>query len=116
MGSGPPVSGTGVPVIADMNMTPGGGGMAGDMYSSKTMPQPSTLAPQLGGIGAGNTMMIDDAMMYPGGYDSLGGLYGNPAAMQEPEMPAMDWDYLVHVTSFGGFNANGNFYAQGAGG
>ena len=71
---------TGMPTAGDMNAP--SAGMSAGMYSSKpitpqgSMPPQSSMPPQMGGIGAGNPMMIDDATMYSG-YDNIGSNIGN---------------------------------------
>ncbi len=91
--------------------------MPAGMYASKPMgtPQSTTMAPPMGGIGAGNPLMIDDATMYSG-YENMGNMYGNAAPpMQEAEFGGMDWNYLVQLSSLSGFNPTGGYYVQGTG-
>ncbi|KAL1840147.1 hypothetical protein VTJ49DRAFT_763 [Mycothermus thermophilus] len=124
--------------MASMGMTPSsiyssssGGQPMGVQSASGTPPQlhHQHSQPHLGGGGGGgggmgappSHIMMDDpaaAMMYTPGYDNMAtptqGMFGSTvsAGMQDSGMPAMDWDYLVQVTSLGGFNAHG-FYTQG---
>lgn len=122
---GPGNNTTGMPAVGDINMASAGGmsaGMPTDMYASKPMPQSTTAPPQMGGIGAGNTMMMDDSMMYSG-YDNMGNnMYGGSAPTQEAETGGMDWNYLIHLSAMSGFNPagagynpTGGYYAQGTG-
>jgi hypothetical protein len=79
----------------------------------------------MGGLGAGNPMMMDDSMMYAG-YETMHGggpaaMYGTAAAaapppsMQDAEVGGMDWNYLVQLSSLSGFNPTGGYYVQGTG-
>jgi hypothetical protein len=113
----PPIQGSaaGMPAVGDMST--GSAGMSAGMYASKPMPPPQhTTAPHMGSVNAANSMMMDDAMTYSG-YDNMG---NNPfsasGGMQDAEMGGMmDWNYLVQLTSMGGFNPTGGYYVQGTG-
>jgi hypothetical protein len=99
--------------IGDMNMAPAGMPPAG-MYPDKPMSQ-APPPPPMSGVVAANPMMMDDSMMYSN-YDNMTPMYGNPAAIQEPEAGGgMDWEYLVQLTSLSGFNPTGGYYVPGTG-
>lgn len=116
MGPSGPVNSTAMPTVADMNAGSTGMASAG-MYTTKPMPQ-STAPPQMGGVSASNGYSMDDSMMYSG-YDHMGNLYGNsapaPPSMQDVDVGQMDWNYLVQLSSFGGYNPTNNYFVQGAG-
>ncbi|AEO67053.1 uncharacterized protein THITE_2115813 [Thermothielavioides terrestris NRRL 8126] len=104
---------TGMPAVGDV--VPGPTGMAPGVYSSRPpMPQSATATPHMGSAVAGNTMMIDDAMMYSG-YDSMGNVYPNSAAPQDADVSGMDWNYLVQLSSLSGFSPTNGYYVQGTG-
>lgn len=100
------------------------------MYPGKPMPV-STAAPQMGGIGVGNGMMMNDsAMMYTGYADTTNAqMYGTaataaptPLTMQDVDMTPMDWNTLLQLGTYGGFNPGGGggfgtgYFTQGTGG
>lgn len=91
------------------------------MYPGKPpMAQSTSPSPaQMGGPSAGSDgLIMDDSMMYSG-YDgnSMGEMYGNsmgaPSSMHDADIGHMDWNYLVQLTSFGGYNPS--YYDQGPG-
>ncbi|KAK3306587.1 fungal-specific transcription factor domain-containing protein [Chaetomium strumarium] len=110
----PPIQGSaaGMPAVGDMSA--GSANMSAGIYASKPMPPQHTTAPHMGSVSAANSMMTDDAMTYPG-YDSMGHVFSNAGGMQDADMAAMDWNYLVQLSSMGAFNPTSGYYVQGTG-
>ena len=123
-------NGTNMGAVGDMNTVPTG--LPTGMYPGKPIPQ-STTAPHMDRVSAGTGMMMDDQMMYSG-YDNMNNsnnnnnnnntnnnmnnMYGNSAATSssmDVDYGHMDWNYLVQLSSFGGFNPPGSYYVQGTG-
>lgn len=107
----------GLHAIGDTSRAPTG--LVTDMYPGEPMPQATTAPPLMGGPGVSESVMLDDSAAYPG-YDGAGHVFTDhpppaPFAMQDVEVGEMDWNYLVQLTSFGGFNPPGSYYLPGPG-
>lgn len=127
-------NGTGMGVTGEINSVPTS--HSSGIYPSKPIPQSAT-APHMGGASVGNGMMMDDQMMYSR-YDNVNdnmnnnmndnmnnnisnmnnNIYGTsaaPSSSMNGDYGHMDWNYLVQLSSFGGFNPPGSYYVQGTG-
>ncbi|KAL2261134.1 hypothetical protein VTK26DRAFT_4646 [Humicola hyalothermophila] len=116
MGSSAPVTHTAMPAAANLDAN-SASVAAANMYTTKPVPQTS-VAPQMGAVSASSGFAMDDSMMYSG-YDHMSNMYGGsapaPPSMQDVDVGQMDWNYLVQLSSFGGYNPTSGYFAQGAG-
>jgi hypothetical protein len=100
------------------------------MYPGRSMPESTTqIANSL--AASGNGLMVNDSMIFTGYDDTDAQMFGNaaaavtapvttgPLAMQDVDMSPMDWNTLLQLGTYGGFNPGvgfyPGFYAQGAG-